>query len=63
MKTNFYNLGIDATTPLEITTDGDGLHVRPNAKKAGLSRMRPEVRAAYERVLQKHGNVLRRLAE
>ncbi|MEK9145912.1 MAG: AbrB/MazE/SpoVT family DNA-binding domain-containing protein [Elusimicrobiota bacterium] len=51
-------LNITMETPLEITTDGKNLIVSPVREP-----MRKEVRAAFERVVAKHGKTLRRLAE
>ena len=52
-------LGISADTPLEIRTDGRSLIVSP-AKDA---KRRRAFRGALERVNQRHGEALRKLAE
>ncbi|HYE77635.1 MAG TPA: AbrB/MazE/SpoVT family DNA-binding domain-containing protein [bacterium] len=52
-------LGIDADTPLEITTDGDGLHARPVRPEKRAQR----IREGLERVNAGHGKALKRLAE
>lgn len=52
-------LGIDAATPLEVTTDGQGLHVRPAPTPT-----RPgDLDDAMARVKKRYGNALRRLAK
>ncbi len=53
-------LNIDMSTPLELKTDGERLIIRP---LRGGDRMRPQVRAAYEKVIAKREKVLRRLAK
>ncbi|MCZ7584413.1 MAG: AbrB/MazE/SpoVT family DNA-binding domain-containing protein [Deltaproteobacteria bacterium] len=52
-------LNIDENTPLEITTDGDGLVIRPVRKKTHRAR----VRQAAKRVMDAHQKTLRNLAE
>jgi len=52
-------LRIDPTAPLELTTDGESLVVRPVVP---VDRDR-QVTSALERVNAKHGGALRRLAE
>ncbi len=52
-------LGLDADTPLELSTDGDVLVVTPVRERKRSARLRAAVRAAHER----YGGVFRRLAE
>jgi antitoxin component of MazEF toxin-antitoxin module len=52
-------LKIDADTPLEISTDGDVLVVRPHRSH----RENKKVKQAIEWVNAHYGNALRRLAE
>lgn len=52
-------LKIDANTPLEVSTDGDVLVVRPQRGKRGSKK----VKEALEWVNARYGNALKRLAE
>lgn len=52
-------LKIDTDTPLEISTDGDVLVVRPHRSHRGNKK----VKQALEWVNAHYGNALRRLAE
>jgi len=52
-------LKIDADTPLEVSTDGDVLVVRPHRKR----REKKQIKEALEWVNGHYGNALRRLAE
>lgn len=51
-------LGIDRDTPLELSTDGRGLYIRP-VPADYLDR----VREATARVMQAHGKTLKKLAD
>jgi len=51
--------GIDAETPLEVSTDGDVIIIAPVRKKAERARFR----AAAEAVAERYAGVFRRLAE
>ena len=50
--------GIDADTPLEVSTDGDVIVVAPVRKKSERERFR----AAAEAVAERYAGVFRRLA-
>lgn len=52
-------LGIDADTPLEISTDGDVLVVTPQRERKRTAKLRAVVSEAHER----YGGVFRRLAD
>jgi len=52
-------LGIDADTPLEVKTDGAGLHVRPARGTGGDA----DLKKGMARLKKRYGNALRRLAE
>jgi hypothetical protein len=52
-------LKIDEDTPLEVTTDGDGLSIRPVRK----STHRTKVRHAAKRIMDAHESTLRKLAK
>lgn len=52
-------LKIDANTPLDISTDGDVLVVRPQR----AHREKRQVKQALEWVNEHYGNALKRLAE
>ena len=52
-------LKMDADTPLEISTDGDVLVVKPHRSRQGNKR----VKEALEWVNAHYGNALKRLAE
>jgi antitoxin component of MazEF toxin-antitoxin module len=52
-------LKIEQDTPLEVTTDGEGLIVRPIRKETHRAR----VRQAAKRVMDAHEKTLRKLAE
>ncbi|GMU57861.1 MAG: hypothetical protein AMXMBFR33_70070 [Candidatus Xenobia bacterium] len=52
-------LGIDADTPLSITTDGKALVIHPVHDEQRDERFR----AALEKVNERHAGALRRLAE
>lgn len=52
-------LGIDADTPLSITTDGQCLIVAPQTSSARSKRLRE----GMDRMHKKYGNMLKRLAE
>lgn len=52
-------LKIEKNTPLEVTTDGDGLIVRPLRREAHRDR----VLQAAQKVLHTHQKTLRKLAE
>jgi hypothetical protein len=52
------SLKIDHNTPLEVTTDGKGLYIRPI-----LYATKDEVLKAAERVMKVHAETLKRLAE
>ena len=52
-------LKIEPDTPLEITTDGEGLHVRPARGDDHKSR----VRKATKRMMKTHEQTLRNLAK
>jgi antitoxin component of MazEF toxin-antitoxin module len=52
-------LGLDADTPLEVSTDGDVLVVSPVRDRRRTAKLRAAVRDAHER----YGGVFRRLAE
>ncbi|HUW60150.1 MAG TPA: AbrB/MazE/SpoVT family DNA-binding domain-containing protein [Candidatus Bathyarchaeia archaeon] len=52
-------LKIDAATPLEVSTDGDVLIVRPHRKR----RENKKIKDALEWVNDHYGNALRRLAD
>ena len=51
-------LRIDRETPLEVSTDGEALIIRPS-KTAHLRR----VRASAERLMDRHDKTLQKLAE
>jgi antitoxin component of MazEF toxin-antitoxin module len=53
-------LNITLTTPLEVKTDGEKLIISP---VRDTNEMRPEVRAAYEKVIAKRDKVFKRLAQ
>jgi antitoxin component of MazEF toxin-antitoxin module len=53
-------LGIDADTPLHITTDGKGLHIEPAVEGEDHA---PAFAQALEHANERHSEVLRRLAE
>jgi antitoxin component of MazEF toxin-antitoxin module len=52
-------LGIDADTPLEVWTDGAGLHVKPVRR----TRRDADFKKAWEAVKKRYGNAFRRLAD
>lgn len=52
-------LKMDADTPLEVSTDGDVLIVKPHRSRRG----KKKVREALEWVNDHYGNALKRLAE
>lgn len=52
-------LGLDADTPLELSTDGDVLVVTPQRERKRTAKLRAVVREAHERF----GGVFRRLAD
>lgn len=52
-------LGIDADTPLEMTTDGRGLHVEPARDEA----RRKKVAKLVAEGNRKYGRMLKRLAD
>ena len=52
-------LGITADTPLEVTTDGTGLHVLPAQDEAQAKKFQK----AREKVHRKYGQVFKKLAE
>ena len=52
-------LGIDAETPLSVTTDGSHLVVSPAARE----KEEREFRGAVEKVKRRYGPALKRLAE
>ena len=52
-------LGIDADTPLELTTDGRGLHVEPARDEA----RRKKIDRVREKIHQKYGQVFKKLAD
>ena len=52
-------LKMDADTPLEVSTDGDILVIRPHRNRRGNRK----VKEALEWVNAHYGNALRRLAE
>lgn len=51
--------GIDATTPLEISTDGDVIVISPQRSAKRIQKLRRVVDKMHER----HAGVFRRLAE
>ena len=51
-------LKIDPSTPLEITTDGRGLHVSPVRDEEHRRR----IRAASAKSIERYGGMLKRLA-
>jgi antitoxin MazE len=53
-------LNITLTTPLEVKTDGEKLIISP---VRDTNEMRPEVRAAYEKIIAKRDKVFKRLAQ
>lgn len=52
-------LGVDADTPLELSTDGDVLVVTPQRERRRTARLKAVVSDAHER----YGGVFRRLAD
>jgi len=52
-------LGLDADTPLELSTDGDVLVVTPQRERKRTAKLRAVVSDAHERF----GGVFRRLAD
>jgi len=52
-------LGIDADTPLQITTDGKGLHIVPAVEGV----LDEDLAAGLHDLYQRYGNTLKRLAE
>lgn len=46
-------LNIDRDTELEVTTDGDGLHIRPIR----------DIKASASRMMEAHDETLKKLAE
>ena len=52
-------LKIESDTPLEITTDGEGLHVRPARRNGHKAR----VRKATKRMMKTHEQTLSNLAK
>lgn len=52
-------LGITADTPLEVTTNGDSLLISPVRSRARQQKLR----ASLEKINQKFGDDLKRLAE
>ena len=52
-------LGIDADTPLSVTTDGRRMIIAPEADPEHQERFR----AAFEKGIERYGDMLKRLAD